>query len=76
MYLPQDENFTSDIEDIISEKNDFVVESSGSSNTEKKQSILYFLFGVTLNFFICLVLILKRTEISDFWQGGGSLLHY
>ena len=35
MYLPQDENFTSDMEDIISEKKDFVVESSGSSNTER-----------------------------------------
>ena len=35
MYLPQDENLTSDIEEIISEKNDLVLESSGSSNTAK-----------------------------------------
>lgn len=32
MYLPELENFTSEILEIISEKNDLLVGSSGSSN--------------------------------------------
>jgi ATP-dependent protease HslVU (ClpYQ) ATPase subunit len=37
MYLPLRQNLTSDIDDMISEKNDLLAGSSGCSNTENSR---------------------------------------
>ena len=71
MYRPELENFTSDIDEIISEKKLRFVGSSGSSNTENKHSVREgeILLGFSL---LTFGMIITESRLPHVAQPNGS----